>query len=298
MDAVDAALLNAVGAFFLAEAGGVAGQGQRQLIAVKHLVDKPADHRMFRSADQIEVLALDLVHHCVHLREGHDPLHNIAVDHEGWDHIGEALADHKVARIGEHGLMQPGDIAEQVVEPVARNPACGVEVDTVEAFHDFDMVGDRIVGGCAVAEALDFNVAGIIGPNRHRRVHHLRNRVHDIPDFGLELRFASFQLLEAVGLGRDLRLDGFGFGRLRGILLGLAHQHTDLLAELVAVGAQAVGFADCGAILRIKRDDFIYKGKLLVLEFLFDVFLDKVGIFPHKTNIEHDNLLRARAREN
>ena len=194
--------------------------------------------------------------------------------------------------------MQPGNIAEQVVEPVARNPACGVEVDAVESFHDFDMVGDRIVGGCAVAEALDFNVAGIIGPNRHRRVHHLGNRVHDIPDFGLELRFAGFQLLEAVGLGRDLRLDGFGFGRLRGVLLGLAHQHTDLLAELVAVGAQAVGFADCGAILRIKRDDFIYKGKLLVLEFLFDVLLDKVGIFPHKTNIEHDNLLRTRAREN
>ena len=72
VDAVDAALLNAVGTLFLTEAGAVAGQGQGQLFALDGLVDEAADHGMLGSADQIEVLALDLVHHGVHLGEGHN----------------------------------------------------------------------------------------------------------------------------------------------------------------------------------------------------------------------------------
>ena len=44
-------------------------------------------------------------------RFGHDPLHDVAVDHEGRDDVGKALVDHEIPRVGEHRLVQAGDIA-------------------------------------------------------------------------------------------------------------------------------------------------------------------------------------------
>jgi hypothetical protein len=97
VDAVDAPLLDAVGALLLAEAGGIAGQGLGQGGLGQDLVDEAADHGVLAGADEVEVLALDLVHHGVHVRLGaHDALHHVAVDHKGRDAVGEALADHEV----------------------------------------------------------------------------------------------------------------------------------------------------------------------------------------------------------
>ena len=70
VDAVDAALLQAVGALLLAEAGGVGGQGLGQLLLGDDLVDELADHGVLAGADEVQVLALDLVHHGVHLGQG------------------------------------------------------------------------------------------------------------------------------------------------------------------------------------------------------------------------------------
>ena len=67
MDAVDAALLDAVRADLLAEAGGIAGQRLGQLFFVENGVDELADHGVLGRADEVEVLALDLVHHVLHL---------------------------------------------------------------------------------------------------------------------------------------------------------------------------------------------------------------------------------------
>ena len=78
---------------------------------------------MLGGTDEVQVLALDLVHHGVHLGEGHDTLHHVAVDHEGRDDIGEALVDHEVTGIGQDSLVQAGNVAQQVVEAVAGDPS-------------------------------------------------------------------------------------------------------------------------------------------------------------------------------
>ena len=92
MDAVDAPLLDAVGALLLAEAGGIGGEGLGQLVLGDDLVDKLADHGVLGGADKVEILPLDLIHHGVHLGLAHDALHHVAVDHEGGDAEGEALS--------------------------------------------------------------------------------------------------------------------------------------------------------------------------------------------------------------
>lgn len=96
--------------------------------------------------------------------------------------------------------------------------------------------------------------------------------------------------LEYYGLD-DLLLHSLGLCQLGGVLLGLAHQHADLLGKGVAVGTELVGFGDGGATLGVQVNDLIYQGQLGVLKLFLDVFLDSVGIFPDETNVEHMNSL-------
>ena len=107
----------------------------------------------------------------------------------------------------------------------------------------------------------------------------------------LQLVLQLFQLRQTVGLLLDLLLHSLGFLELAGVLLGLAHQHTDLFGQGVAVAAQLVGLGNSGAALGIQVNDLVHQGQLGVLELLLDVFTNSVGIFPDKTNVEHINSL-------
>ena len=240
---------------------------------------------MFRSTDEVEVLALDLVHHGVHLGEGHHALDHVAVHHERRDHIGKALVDHEIPGVGQHRFVQAGDVAQQIVEAVARHAACGVQVDAVEALHDLHMVGDGEVRGLGLAETLHFHVVAVIGADGHAGIDHLGNGVHDLLDLGLEFGLLGFQFLQAVSLGGHLLFDFLGFGGLAGVLLGLAHQHADLLGQLVAVGTQVAGFTDGGAVLGVQGNDLIHQGQLGVLELFADVLLDGFGVFADKADV-------------
>ena len=66
-----------------------------------------------------------------------------------------------------------------------------------------------------------------------------------------------FQLGQTVGLFLDLCLDGFGLGQLGGILLGLAHQHTDLLGGFVLGGQRVVQLNLNGATTIVERLDLL-----------------------------------------
>ena len=125
----------------------------------------------------------------------------------------------------------------------------------------------------------------VIGTDRHAGVDHLRDGVHNFLNFCLQLVLFGFQLLQAVRLRGDLLLDFLGLGGLGGVLFGLAHQHTDLLGQLVAVGAQVAGLTDGGAVLGIQTDDLIHQRQLAVLELFADVLLDKLRVFADKTNV-------------
>ena len=240
MDAVDAPLLDAVGALLLAEAGGVGGQGLGQLFLGEDLVNEAADHGVLGGADEVQVLALDLVHHGVHIGLGHDALHHVAVDHEGGNAVGEALADHEVPAVGQHCLVEPGDVAQQIVEAVAGDPAGGVQIDAVEGLHDLRVVGDGEVGHLGLTEALHLHVAGVVGADGHGGVDDLGDHQHALVDLRLELRPPwLLQLRQPVGLlALTWALTASASWQLGGVLLGLAHQHADLLGQGVAVGAQ------------------------------------------------------------
>ena len=123
MNAIHTALFDAVCALLLAETGGIGSQCVGELCLVVHAVNKAADHRVLARADQVEILALDFIHHRVHLGEAHHAGHDIGVNHVGRNHIGEAAIDHKVARVAQHRRVQSRNVAKQVVKAVARDLA-------------------------------------------------------------------------------------------------------------------------------------------------------------------------------
>ena len=282
MDTVHAALLDAVRTDFLAEAGRVAGQGLRQGSLVVDGVDELADHRVLGGTNQVQVLALDLIHHVLHFLEGHNALDHVTMNHERRDIVGEAAVDHEVACVGQDGRMQARDIALEVVEAVARGAARGIEVDAVKRLHDIHMVGNLIIRHDRVTELLDLDVLGVVLADRDGRVDDVRNDHHTALDFlGVGL-FVLLELCHLVGHCLDLSLDLLGL-----VLLALGHQAADLLGLLIAHGAQLVTAGLCRAELRVKLDDLVDHRQLLVLELLLDVLLDRVRVLSDKFDIQH-----------
>ena len=291
MDAVDAALLNAVGALLLPEAGGVGGEGLGQAVFRDDLVDELADHGVLGGADEVQVLALDLVHHGVHLSLGHDALHHVAVDHKGRDAEDEALADHKVPGVGQYALMDAGDVPHEIVKAVAGHTACGVHVDAVEGLHDLGVVGDLKVGDHRLTKALDLHVAAVIGADGHGGIDDVGDLEHDLADLLGQLALLGLQLREAVGVGLYLGLGRLGLRQLGGVLLGLTHEHTHLLAQGVAGRAELLGLGHDGAVLAVQGDDLVHQRQLLLLELLFDVLLDNFGVLPDEFDVQHSGTL-------
>ena len=292
MDAVHAALLDAVGALLLAEAGRVGGEGLGQLVLGEDLVDELADHGVLGGADEVQVLALDLVHHGVHLSLGHNALHHVAVDHEGGDAEGEALVDHKVPGVGQHALVEAGNVAHQVVEAVAGHAAGRVHVDAVKGLHDLGVVGDVKVGGDGLTEALHLHVGGVVGADGHGGINDVGDLEHDVADLLGQLRLQSLQLGQTVGVGLDLGLGLLSLLELGGVLLGLAHQDAHLLGQGVALGAQVLSLSNGGTVLAVQLQHLVHQGQLLILELLLDVFLYHVGVFPDKLDIQHGLFLQ------
>ena len=296
MDAVDAALLDAVGALLLAEAGAVGGQGQRHLLLFQSLVDEAADHGMLAGADQVQVLALDLVHHGIHLREGHNALHHVAVHHEGRDHIGKALADHKVTGVSQHCLVQAGNVAQQVVEALASHAACGIHINAVKALHDLGVVRDLKIRHHRLAKALCFHIAAVVRADGHAGVDHLGDGVQDLLDACSQLLLLGLQLCHTVCIcldrcivGVDLCLDSRLLS-LIGTLLQLAVQGAVGLAELIAGSLQVLHLFQALPVSGILLNDLVHQGQLMLLELFADVFLHRIRVLPDKLDIQHDVL--------
>ena len=243
---------------------------------------------MFARTDEVEVLTLDLVHHGVHVRLAHDALDHIAVDHERRDAVSKALADHEIARVGQHGLVQAGNIAHEIVKSVAGDTARGVEIDAVKALHDLRVVRDREIRHDGLAEALHLHIAAIVRAERHAGVDDLRDGEHDLVDLGLERFLLLLELGQTCGLRRDLCLDGLGLFELGGIFFRLPHEHADFFRQGVALSAQIRRLVDGGAVGLVELDHFVDERELGVLKFFADVFPNEIGVFADQSNVNHD----------
>ena len=207
---------------------------------------------MLGGADQEEVFALDLVHHRVHLCEGHNAGYDVGADHVGRYAVGEALVDHEIARVRNDCGVQACDIAHQIIEAVACDLACGVEVDTAELLHDLGVVGYLKIGDDRLAEALDLYVLAVVLTDRDAGVDDVRDDHHDLGDLLVELGFFLLELLELSALSGYLSLE-----LLCLLALAAGKAAADLLGDLVAVGSQRIRLALSGSRLLIELDDLV-----------------------------------------
>ena len=235
---------------------------------------------MLAGADKVQVLALNLVHHGVHVGLGHDALHNIPVNHKGRDAVGKALVDHKVPGVGNHRGLEPGNVAHEIVEAVAAGLAGAVQVDAPKALHNLGVVGHLEVGHHRLAKALHFHVFAVVLANGHGVVDEVGDNQHPLADFGGHLRLLALHLLQLAGDGLHLLFHLLGL-----VLLALAHQLANLLADGVALLAQLVAPALRGAELGVQLQNLVHQGQLLVLEFLLDVLLYQLRVGADKLDV-------------
>ena len=243
---------------------------------------------MLGRTDEVEILALYFIHHVFHLVEAHDARHDIAVNHVRRNDIGKALVDHEIARVGEYGRMEPRDIPRQVIEPLSRGAAGGIDVDAVELFQNVEMIRDLEIGHLRLAEPLELDVFAVVPAYGHVGRDDVGYGHHVLFQIPFDLRGFRFDGRETLRVRDDLRLDFFGF-----LFIALLHQHADLFGKGVSGGAQSIAFGDQRAALRIELRHLIYERELFVLKLLFDVFLYQIGICSDKIDIDH-NLLPLR----
>ena len=109
---------------------------------------------MFGRTDQIQIFPFDFIHHIFHFGKAHNTRNDVAVDHKRGDHVGKALIDHKIARVGQHRRVQTGNIAREIIEALSRRSSCGVNVHAVELFQNIQMIRHFKIGHFRFAETL------------------------------------------------------------------------------------------------------------------------------------------------
>ena len=290
VDAVNAALLDAVCADLLAEARRIARQRLREALLRQDRVNELADHGVLGRTDQVEILALDLVHHVLHFREAHNALDHVGMDHVRRNEIRKTASDHEITRIGQHRGMQACHIAAEVVEAVAGGSAGCFLVDAGELLHDILVVRDLEIRYKRVAEALIFDIFGVVLTDRNGRVDDVRDDHHDLADLGLKLVLALSERLH-LGVKLCLLLCNAGFCLLRTCDLAACDPLADLLAQRLSLGTELVALLLCLTGLLVQLDDLVYQRELLVLKLLLDIFLDNIGVGSQKFNIQHNSIL-------
>ena len=230
MDTVYSSLLDAVGTDFLTEARRIGCQGLREICFVDDRIDELTDHGMLGCTDQVEVFALDLIHHVLHLGKTHNARNDGRTDHERRHVICEAAVDHKISCIGKDRRVKSRDIALEVIESVTAGLSCGIQIDTVEGLHDVHMIRNFEIRNDRLAETLVFDVFTVILTDRYGIVDDVREHEHDLSDLLGQFLLLDVESCHLVSHGSDLLLGFLGL-----ILLSLAHQSTDLLTDRVSL---------------------------------------------------------------
>ena len=135
---------------------------------------------MLTGADEIEILAFDLVHHGIHLCKTHNAGYYIAADHKGRYTVGKAAANHKVSCVGDHGRVKSGNITHQIVKAIPGHFSGSVQINAVKTLHNVCMVRNLKLRNCRLSELFDLYILAVIFSNGDAWVNDIRDRHHDL----------------------------------------------------------------------------------------------------------------------
>lgn len=113
--------------------------------------------------------------------------------------------------------MQSCNITSEIIEAVAGSFSCGIEVNSVEFFHNIDMIGNFKVRGKGFAELFDLDVFGIVLADRNRKVNDVWDNHHDFFDLLFKFSFFKFEginfLIDRSNFSHNCLKSGVIFGR-------------------------------------------------------------------------------------
>ena len=220
-------------------------------------IDILTNHGVLRSTDEVEVLALNLVHHSVHFSKAHNACNNVASNHKWWHAVGKASVYHKVTSVRNNCAVESCDISHKVIEAVACNLSCSVKVDTVKLFEDICVIWNFKIGNNRLAELFKLNVFGVVLTDWHAVIDDIRNNHHILSELFFKLRFLDFKSSKLVSILSNLLLSLLSF-----FLLTLSHQAADFLGNLVSVGTKLISLSLGSTKLSVESNNLINESEL------------------------------------
>ncbi len=211
MYAVHSPLLDSMGTYFLSEAGRIRCHCNRKIALLHQLTLKLSYHRMLGGPYQVQILALNLVHHGFHFCKAHDSIHHIAANHKRGNTIGKSLIDHKITGIAYHCGMNSRGFTHEIIEAVSAGTPCGILVQTTDTLYNIRVVGHLKIRLYRLSVFFYFYIFTVIPTDGNGRVDYIGNHHHNFCDPFLKLRFYRLQLCKPFGACRNLRLLCFRF---------------------------------------------------------------------------------------
>ena len=254
MDTVYTTLFNTVSTFLLTEARRIAGQGIRKLLFRNDLVNEFTDHGMLTGSDQIQILALDLIHHGIHLSKTHNAGNNVTSDHEWRYTVGKSTIDHEISCIRDNCRVKSCNITHQIVETISSHSTCAVKIDSIKTLHDLCVIRDLKIRNNRLAVFSHFYIFRIIFTNRNTRINDIRNYHHDLGYFLIQLFFFYRKLFQTGSV-----FSYFFLNVLCLIFFTLRHQRTDLFRNFIFLSAKCICFLLSCSSLCIQFNYFVYQ---------------------------------------
>ena len=235
---------------------------------------------MFGCTDQIQVFTFDFVHHVFHFSKAHYACYNVCTDHERRDAVFEASVDHEISSVCQNCGVQSCDIAHQVVEAVTSNFSCGIQIDTVEGFHDVCVVRNFEIRNNGFAEFFIFYVFAVVFTNGNCRIDDVRDCHHDHFDSFFNFFFFYCQFFCSCSVSSDHSFYFFSF-----FFFAFCHQTADLFGQFVSFCTQSFNFLFDRSVFFIQFQNFVYQRQFLILEFFTDVFFYHFRVFSYKFDV-------------
>ena len=173
--------------------------------------------------------------------------------------------------------MQPCNISHQIIKSVSCHFPGTVQINAVKAFHNLRMIGNLKIRNSRLAVFLNLHIFTVILSDRNTRINDVRNGHHDLRYLFVQLLFLCRKLFQTCRICSDLFFHFFCF-----LFFALSHQSADLFGKFVSSCTKLICFLLRSPSLCIQTDHLIHQRQLLILKFIFDILLYKIGIFPDK----------------